>query len=271
MKKAEIIEGFACYAPELALENDGFSVDTFRFLVSVEDRNFWFRSRNRVISYLVGNYLGKTESRKFLEIGCGTGYVLKGLQRLPNLELVGSEIYLKGLQYAKQRLPSVELIQVDATDMPFKNELDAVGAFDVIEHISEDEKVLTNIYKSLKIGGYAFISVPQYMHMWSYLDDLACHKRRYSRKELVSKMQAAGFQVEYVTGFVFLLFPLMRLSRALNRKKQLQAENEFSELRTGPAMNNFFSFFMRIDEALISAGIRLPWGGSLMIVGKKIK
>ena len=56
--------------------------------------------------------------------------------------------------------------------------------------------------------------------MWSYIDDLACHKRRYSRKELVSKMETTGYKVEYITGFVFLLFPLMMVSRALNRKKR---------------------------------------------------
>ncbi len=154
--------------------------------------------------------------------------------------------------------------------MPFHNELDAIGAFDVIEHITDDEKVIANIYMSLKKGGYVFISVPQYMFMWSYLDDLACHKRRYSRSELVDKIEKAGFKIEYVTGFVFLLFPLMWFSRIINGKNPKNSKNEFSELSTSKTINNLLTIFMRFDEILIKHGIKLPWGGSLMIVGKKV-
>jgi SAM-dependent methyltransferase len=269
MRNAEMIDGFACYAPAMAVENDGFSADTFEFLAGIEDKNFWFKNRNRVIRYLVGKFTGTKQPAKFLEIGCGTGFVLKGLQQLGNLQLVGSEIYIEGLKYAKQRLPGVELIQLDATDMPFKEVFDAIGAFDVIEHIQSDTDVIANMYKSVKKGGHVFISVPQYMFMWSDTDDLAYHKRRYTRKELINKVRAAGFTLEYVTSFVFFLFPLMMLSRSLNRKKKKNVENEFSELKADGPVNAILSSFMRIDEFLIKMGISLPWGGSLMIVGKK--
>ncbi len=43
---------------------------------------------------------------------------------------------MEGLKYAKQRVPGAEFIQMDATEMPFENEFDAIGAFDVLELIS---------------------------------------------------------------------------------------------------------------------------------------
>lgn len=84
-----------------------------------------------------------------MEIGCGTGYVLSGLSASTDFQLSGSDIHVEGLKYAKQRVPSAEFIQMDATEMPFETEFDAIGAFDVLEHISDDELALKNIHKSL--------------------------------------------------------------------------------------------------------------------------
>ena len=72
--------------------------------------------------------------------------------------------------------PEVEFIQLYARQIPFDKEFDAIGAFDVIEHISEDELVISNCYKALKPRVHIYISVPQYMFMWSYVDDFAYHK-----------------------------------------------------------------------------------------------
>ena len=201
-----IIEGIKCYAPESALENKDFDKKAFGMLYELEEKNFWFRARNNVIKTLVGRYFGKNVSGKFLEIGCGTGYVLKGLESFDKLKLFGAEIYLEGLKYSKLRLPEVEFVQLDATVLPFENKFDCVGAFDVLEHIEKDENVMTGVYYALKENGVFFISVPQYKFMWSYLDDVACHKRRYSKKEMITKLEKAGFKITYTSSFVFVLF-----------------------------------------------------------------
>lgn len=265
----KIIEGIKCYAPHLAYSNNDYNESSFKELYRLEDNNFWFCSRNRVIQNLFGKYAGKNGN--FLEIGCGTGYVLKGLSKsFPNLKLSGAEIYLKGLEFAKKRLPNIEFIQLDATDLPFREEYDYVGAFDVLEHITEDEKVIENVYKSLRGGGKFFISVPQYMWMWSIEDDKACHKRRYTKTELFHKLKNAGFQITYYTSFVFILFPLMYLSRIFKKNKDKEMTYETnSELKLNPIINKVFEQFMRIDEILIKVGISLPIGGSLIVVATK--
>jgi SAM-dependent methyltransferase len=270
----EIIEGIKCYAPSLAYQNDDFPPESFDELFAVESKNFWFVSRNKIIKRLVKKYLDKMQGEKksFLEIGCGTAFVLKGLSDLPGLELSGAEIYLQGLKYARRRLPDVNFIQLDATNIPFKNEYNAIGAFDVLEHIEQDELVMQNVYEALKTGGYFFISVPQYMWMWSKTDDYACHKRRYSKKELTSKLRSKGFQIEYATSFVFTLFPLMMISRFFSRKQKGVPDthaNNAPELKINPVLNTVFGWLMKVDELLIKAGLRLPFGGSLVIVAKK--
>jgi len=91
----------------------------------------------------------------FLEIGCGTGFVLSGVaQRFPQAKIVGSEIFVSGLAYAAQRLRSVELVQMDARRVPYRENFDVVAALDVIEHIEEDELVLEQLFSVLRPGGY---------------------------------------------------------------------------------------------------------------------
>jgi SAM-dependent methyltransferase len=269
--KYEIIEGIKCYNPELAMQNKGFQREGFEFLFKVEEKNFWFKSRNNGISYLFEKYLGTDKKRDILEIGCGTGFVLSGLSKYKNYNLTGAEIYLEGLKYAKQRLKNVEFIQCDATNLPFENEFHAVGAFDVLEHIDEDELVIKNVNKALKKDGKFFISVPQYKFMWSSIDDITYHKRRYSRKELVDKISRAGFKIEYVGSFVTSLFPIMYVSRLLQRSKKKDAKpNEHAELDLNPIINKVFENIMKIDESFIRYGISLPYGGSLILVAKKL-
>jgi SAM-dependent methyltransferase len=159
--------------------------------------------------------------------------------------------------------------------MPFENEFDAIGAFDVLEHIEDDVKVIQEVLKSLKKGGLFLISVPQHQWMWSINDDIAYHKRRYSRKELQHKLTKAGFEIVYVSSFVFMLFPAMYISRFFKQRKITVITDkikikEMNELQLNPIINTIFGWFMKADFFLIKLGISLPLGGSLIAVAKKI-
>lgn len=268
----KIIDGLKCYNPELAVKNNNFQKEGFELLHKIEENNFWFKSRNRIISRLFEKYLGTKEKKDVMEIGCGTGFVLKGLSKFENYKLTGAEIHLEGLKFAKKRLSDVEFIQLDATNLPFENDFDAIGIFDVIEHIDEDELVLKNIFKALRSNGKIFITVPQHQFMWSRADDIAFHKRRYSKKELTDKVRKQGFKIEYVGSFVTSLFPVMFLSRMLQRSKINEDNtdiNKYHEFRISPVVNKIFEKFMKIDEIFINSGSSLPFGGSLILVASK--
>ena len=267
----EIIDGIKCYAPELAYSNENYSPETFDKIYREEDKNFWFRSRNSIISSLVKKIIIEKEHVNFLEIGCGTGYVLKGLSQLRNIELQGSDLYLQGLKYARKRLPGIELIQVDAANIPFEKTFDVVGAFDVLEHIENDRKVMHQVNSALRQNGYFIISVPQHPFMWSYLDDMAFHKRRYTRKEIKHKLIESGFKITFITSFIFLLFPMMMISRFLKKKKSVRYDvnTQMAELKLPQVINSLFYFIMKIEELLIRSGLSLPFGGSLIVVARK--
>ena len=167
-----------------------------------------------------------------------------------------------------QKVESADIFQMDARHIPFREEFDVIGAFDVIEHVEEDEEVLSQIYNACKPGGGVIITVPQHPWLWSEGDVFSRHKRRYTKKELVGKIQRAGFEIVDTTSFVSLLLPLMLLSRLKNvSKKDFDPMREFS---IPHFLNRVLEKVMDFERILIKAGLRFPAGGSLLCVGKKI-
>ena len=204
--------GFVVLAPEMAEGGGGFRPEIFEQIALLEEKNFWFVARNRLIVWALRRYF--PEIGRYLEIGCGTGYVLMGVaQAYPLASLVGSEIFSIGLPYAASRVKSVELIQMDARQIPYVEEFGVIGAFDVLEHIEEDELVLRAMWSALRPGGGIAVTVPQHPWLWSAADESACHVRRYKTGELREKALRAGFKLQFETSFVSLLLPAMVASR----------------------------------------------------------
>lgn len=271
LHQPQSVEGHLVFAPELALDNDGFEGDYFEQLAQIEEKHFWFRSRSRLITWSLQRYFPLAES--FLDIGCGTGYVLSSIQRkFPDLKLSGSDIYFRGLHFASGRIDNIDLYQMDARRMPFKEEFDVIGAFDVLEHIHEDSQVLSQMHQALRQGGGVILTVPQHRFLWSSWDALSCHKRRYTRKHLGEKMEEAGFHVVGYTSFFSFLLPLIMVSRL--KKSQsgggggpgLDISGEFD---IPSYINKSMEKICDWERKLPRCGVSLPAGGSLLMVGVK--
>jgi len=260
------LAGHLAFAPELAEHNEGFEAKYFGNLVELEAGNFWFRSRNQLIVWALRKYF--PEARHFLEIGCGTGFVLSGIRRaFPTLELCGSEVFSAGLSFAAQRLPGVELFQMDARRIPFREEFDLIGAFDVLEHIREDEEVLSQMYQATSKNGGILVTVPHHPFLWSAFDTYSRHVRRYKTRELRTKIERAGFSIVRITSFVSLLLPMLIISRF--RMRQSGAEPDSSEVSPATLINATFERILDVERAIIRAGLSFPAGGSLLVVARR--
>lgn len=246
-------------------EEKPFFVEAYDYLASKEDKHWWFCARNRILLWVLSTKV--TPFSNFLEIGCGTGFVLRSVgNRFPESGLFGSEFYEEGLVIARERVPNAVFVQMDARLMTDFEKYDLVGAFDVIEHIEEDALVLGNLFNAIKRGGSILITVPQHRWMWSGADVKACHVRRYSRSELVQKVKSVGFDVVYVNSFVSLLLPLMWLSR---RRANKNCDVPNSEFQISSRLNFLFKKVMDFELVLIKFGIRFPFGGSLLLLARK--
>lgn len=259
--------GFAILAPELAHGGAGYKPEAYAELATLEARNFWFRARNQLIIWAMQRHFPSMQ--RYMEIGCGTGFVLSGVaQAYAQARVTGSEIFSTGLPYALERVPNAELLQMDARHIPYEDEFDVIGAFDVLEHIEEDEMVLSEMTRALHPNGGIILTVPQHPQLWSRQDEYACHVRRYKMGELREKVRRAGFHIAFETSFVSLLLPAMAASRLMQSRRH-EAIDEMAELRLPKLLNSTFEAMMKVERLLIRMGMRFPIGGSDLLVAKK--
>src|SRR5712692_7658765 len=188
----------------------------FDALAEVEEKHFWFRARTQVISTLVRQVTADlSPGYRVLEVGCGTGNILRALQEVcPAGSVTGMDLHPEGLRYARRR-SSCSLLQGDIHQPPFTSAFDVIGAFDVLEHLPDDARVLRDLEAMLKPGGTLLVTVPAHPSLWSYFDEYSHHCRRYTRVGLQQKLEGAGYHIEYMTEYMTAILPILWLSRTL--------------------------------------------------------
>jgi SAM-dependent methyltransferase len=260
-------DGVLSFAPELVEgvgAEGGFEAEAFERLARLEEGSFWFHARNRLIMWALDTYAPR--ARSFLEIGCGTGFVLAAVARArPDIRLTGSELFTAGLRHAVERVPSAELVQMDARQIPYEDEFDAIGGFDVLEHVDDDSRVLSECHRALRPGGTLLLTVPQHPRLWSAADDYAHHLRRYTRPRLVASLNRAGLETVRITSFVSALLPLMAASRVIERRSS-RSYDPAAEHQRSAHLRRPLAAVMRAEAALIRRGVSFPAGGSLLAV-----
>ena len=262
------LNGFRSFSPECAKTGSGFKPSYFSELANLEENNFWFRSRNQLLIWALQKYC--PGFRSLLELGCGTGYVLSRIKKeFPDVSLSGSDLFTEGLSFAADRLPSTNFMQMDARQIPFIEEFDVIGAFDVLEHIEEDEQVLSQIHSALNPGGHVILTVPQHAWLWSAADEYACHARRYSATDLRNKLERAGFSIVRTTSFVTALLPLMAISRTRSRNQSAETIDPTKEFKIPSIVNTLFYKTLWVEACMIKSGINFAAGGSRLIVANK--
>ena len=250
-----------------SLRADDYPVDAYdKWLPFEEANNFWFIPRSRMISAALGRYFPAASS--FLEVGCGAGSILARLSKdHPTTVLSGCELDPAALRIARERVGGAELFCASAESIPFQDEFDAAGAFDVLEHIEDDGVALAGIVQSVRPGGGVLISVPQHRWLWSAEDEYAGHKRRYRRRDLRDLLAKTGLESVRMTSYVFAPLPAMAITRMASRNR-----DNFDQLEEGskpPPGAAFLRSLLNAEVAAIDAGVSFPAGGSLFAVARK--
>jgi SAM-dependent methyltransferase len=142
-------------------ELHGFDPGHYSKLYEIEEGHFWFVHRTGIILEKIRT--SGPGAHKLLELGCGTGIVLAAVHKtFPVIDLHGCDLYAEGPRFAANRVPGASFYQLDACRMPFEDEFDIILALDVLEHIEDDEKAISEMYRSLRKGGRLIVTVPQH-------------------------------------------------------------------------------------------------------------
>lgn len=199
-------------------QHDGYSIADGRAMAALsaaEDRHFWHLSRNAFIADRLGRLSIRPPAR-VLELGCGGGCVASHLSRL-GYRVTGVDGHLPRILEAAARAPDARFVVEDLArrdGLADERGADAVGLFDVIEHLDHPEALLGRAVDLVRAGGWVVGTVPAIMALWSEADARAGHRVRYGRRRLESLLRSVGGvdRVETVP-FNRLLVPLLWLQR----------------------------------------------------------
>lgn len=245
------------YYPEEGIEN----------LSQVDEQYFWFRIRNKMILFLLKRFCDKR--RNFIEIGPGNCRMASTLIKL-GFEVSVADIFRKSLKIAENTGVNKRYL-MDITKTPFRNHFDIVGLFDVIEHIDDDILVMKNVGKMLKQSGLVILTVPAHDWLWSRIDTISGHKRRYTLKRVQKILSDNGFEVVFSSHFFVSILPLLFLRKIMNPDSD--SETEKKELEKDffymPYIINNILYYISFFELFLLKFFHFPFGGSIVAVGRK--
>jgi len=233
-----------------------------------EANHFWY---NGFRSYLlpVFAYAAAGRSRvRALDVGCGTGYNLGLLAR--HGSVVGLDLNERGLMLAREI--GRPLVRARTERLPFDDAtFDLVTSFDMMQCIPTDREAVREMARVAKPGGVVVISMAALEILHGDHSEVWQEYRRYTRASARALAEQAGLRVERVTFMFAVLFPVLLVSRGVQRLTRRYREvRDDTDITIPPApINALLSGLLRVEAAL-SRRVGMPVGSSLLVVARKM-
>lgn len=210
-----------------------------------------------------------------LDLGCGAGHSFPALSKMD--DVVGLDASKRALGIAKKRTKKYALILGDAQKLPFRDAcFDVLIAKDVLEHMTNDLHVISEINRVSKLGAKLIVYVPytfdtlnlsiEYLlkNCLGYsIDKFVGHLRRYDCFDITNKLQK-GFLISHTTYFTHFFSSTVAVLcvigyRSFNHIKPIK-EGNFVK-----AVSNVVKLLCLVEYKIMK---KLP-GAGLFIVAKR--
>jgi SAM-dependent methyltransferase len=236
----------------------------FDRMAELDQHHWWFLARRRILKALIERVVRPPKKARILEVGCGTGHNLAMLKTFGRVE--ASELDRCARAVANKRLPGkVKEAKLPDLSMFERNGYDLIALLDVLEHVPDDLASLRAIHRRLKPGGALLMTVPANPWMWSAHDAAHHHFRRYTKKQLEELFLRSGLEVQLLTYFNSLLFPLVAAARLLGKiTRRDSADDKLPSEWVNAVLDKIFGF-----EARLLGRVPMPFGVSLVAVVRR--
>jgi len=235
----------------------------------LEDDSFWFKHRNKCISSVIGR---NPPSGEIVDVGGGNGYVTRGILD-DGFDAILLEPGKEGAINGKKvrHIPTVICSTFQNARFD-ESSISAIGCFDVIEHVEDDNGMAEHFSRVLKPGGMLYVTVPAHNWLWSQSDDSGQHYRRYNR-EMIEQLLASKYEIIYFTYFFSILSIPILMFRSLPYRLSFIKKNILSKNTEHGANRGFGSglinYFLKRELNKIKSGKSLKFGASCLIVARK--
>lgn len=230
----------------------------------VESFHWWFVVRRRLLKSIL-SLISVPIGCLAIDVGCGAGSNLKALLS-SGLNPVGLDqsTYVLSLIREKAGFP---LLAGDLNRLPIKaNSVGLIIAMDILEHLENDENGIGELYRAITKGGILILTVPAFNFLSGIQDIVTGHKRRYSKREITSKLRRKGFDILRSSYFNFFLFFPILMARRIIRFLHLKIESE--NKINSPLINSFLKAIFSL-ELYVMKYISFPFGVSIFCIARK--
>ena len=240
---------------------------TYGIMNDVEDKHWWFVGRRAILESFLQGIIEKSKIKnqksKILDVGCGTGANLEMLKQYGEAE--GVDVSDDALEFCRKK--GLKVHKGLAEELPFADEtFDLVTALDVVEHLDDDIAGLKEMHRILKKDGKTLIFVPAFMWLWGVQDDISNHRIRYTRQQIVERLELAGFKIERATYANITFFAPILAGRAIMKLTGIKPESENNV--NVSALNGFFGKIFSSEKYWLKKA-NFPFGVSIVIVAGK--
>lgn len=236
----------------------------------LERTHWWFLARGEILLSQIKRLFPNRNDLQILNVGAATGRSSELLAAFGSVRSL--EFDETCIEEVKDRL-AFKIYPGDITALSEPdNTYDLVCAFDVIEHVEADAKAIQELFRVCKPGGLVFVTVPAFPSLWSRHDEVNMHFSRY-RSKILHALLPGNSEIIFSSYFNFWLFLPIWLFRQISnlfpKPKVVQdAGSDFSKLKY-KTLNRVFKTIFVSENKLLKKGISLPFGVSLMLLGRK--
>lgn len=237
----------------------------------LERKNWWFLARKEIIlSQVEKLYKSKGEPLKIINVGVATGATSEMLAAFGQVTSI--EYEQACIDFTKTKI-NIDIEFGTILDIQYPDEtFDLVCAFDVIEHVENDQKAASELSRICKPGGHVFITVPAFMSIWSHHDVINHHVKRYVISE-IHDLFSKSLTTKYVSYYNFFLSMPIFIVRFFDRLllgfiKRKNTNSDF-DVVSNPILNQLLYRIFLFEKGFINAKKRFPFGVSILGIWQK--
>lgn len=239
------------------------------YLTYIAETKSWLhRGRKELICNILSRVSSPEKSTEILEVGAGAGQNIDALSGFGVVDAL--EINPEGISML-YNLPYIRKIIDKPIPSLLNDKYDIICAFDVIEHLEDDQKSVKWIFDSLKPNGIFIASVPAYQWLFSSHDIVLNHYRRYNSKSFRSLLPPNA-TVLFDGYFNTTLFPIAVLTRYISDLKNRFVSQKISEKQKVPQnvfFNKLFYRILKCEASCVAWKIRIPFGLTYYLSAQK--
>ncbi|MBK7392226.1 MAG: class I SAM-dependent methyltransferase [Chloracidobacterium sp.] len=240
---------------------------TYAIMDEVEGSHWWFVGRRAILESFLkpicSSLITRNSSLRILDVGCGTGANIEMLSQYGESE--GVDVSDDALEFCRRK--GLKVQKGLAETLPYADEsFELTTALDVVEHLDDDIAGLKEMFRVTKRGGYSLIFVPAFMWLWGVQDDISNHRIRYTKRQIVERLETAGYTVERATYANWTFFAPILAGRTIMKLTGIKPESENNITISG--LNGPLGKLFGAERFWLKH-FNFPLGVSIVVVARK--